>query len=84
MYMAYCVSCLKSSKVIGQHPNYGNIYRCSECGEYWERESTRTRGEDGPPQTVPVIYGRGELGLANALKCGCQVDPAALFAALNV
>lgn len=69
--------CEASSAQIGSSNRFGPYFRCKVCGSYWHREPGRLFNEGS--NLVSVYNGKGELGLANLVLLGVEVDGKALM-----
>jgi hypothetical protein len=80
--MSKCHWCEVEHKpdVVGSHRTHGDLYRCAKCKSYYTLRSSRILEDPRNPESSdmpsmePVFYGRGELGLANAICCKSHVD----------
>jgi hypothetical protein len=60
--------CARNSFIVGKHPRYGDLNRCSVCDNYWAAIGANDLN----------YYGPGELGAINAVLYNCSLLPAAL------
>jgi hypothetical protein len=86
--MYNCKCCETVPTTVGKHTKYGVLYRCNCCQHYFVLQSNRLWEDVASIEGVDhayskVFYGAGEMGLANAVVCGCSINKDILDVDLN-